>query len=498
MDLLAEFSDGVTKVNILTLIKACARVGLTTRVLQLNGNAPCTPGILHHTENRFTALLWPGPPAVVFNPLNGVTECVESLEPISDYDYFISITCAFPRKEIFLREPYNNFRMWKHQDDSQSKQHHVSYFEPPKYTDHVMHPERLKEIYRIGMNYPSDKEVNYRTLELHRGNRNFVSARDIEAYILVWCKNYNTVIEIEDKNKRIESHIVLLADLNMIHPFIDGNGRLVTTLCDYAEKDFGYKVNLRDIPKGLRYIVSWAYGIGSHTLWKQAIKTCIEGNASFVSCYNKSWYLTRPPAIDILGTQNCKVIRVRNFLPVDKGSKLLQMAGSKENLAVRSSVVGYDRDNKNRPFRSSKTIFDVKDMVSDISYELQNMIHSAAAVLGIYLPCDYSIEAQVTFTGQGGYFLTHSDNSGDEVSDRILTFVIYLSDETSFQGGDLEFFEGFDPHLKIGTLSTLRLQPVARSAVFFEPRLYHQVQPVIASTNDAKRITLNGWVRPKI
>jgi SM-20-related protein len=109
------------------------------------------------------------------------------------------------------------------------------------------------------------------------------------------------------------------------------------------------------------------------------------------------------------------------------------------------------------------------------------------------------VEAQITASNDGDFFLLHDDNGSEGVSARRLTFVYFFHGEPrQFEGGQLRIH---DAHLKEGeyvsdgTFETI--VPQQNRIVFFPCELQHEITAVTCPSQlfADSRFTLNGWLR---
>jgi hypothetical protein len=108
------------------------------------------------------------------------------------------------------------------------------------------------------------------------------------------------------------------------------------------------------------------------------------------------------------------------------------------------------------------------------------------------------VEAQITASNDGDFFLAHSDNGSDRVASRNLTFVYFFHREPrQFEGGELRLH---DARLEAGTYisagSYQTIVPQQNQIVFFPCRLLHEITAVSCASQRfaGSRFTLNGWL----
>ncbi len=109
------------------------------------------------------------------------------------------------------------------------------------------------------------------------------------------------------------------------------------------------------------------------------------------------------------------------------------------------------------------------------------------------------VEAQITASNDGDFFRFHSDNGGDPVASRNLTFVYFFQKEPKmFEGGELRIHDARldgDTYVSEGSYHTIA--PQQNQIVFFPCELLHEITPVKCPSQlfADSRFTLNGWLR---
>ena len=109
------------------------------------------------------------------------------------------------------------------------------------------------------------------------------------------------------------------------------------------------------------------------------------------------------------------------------------------------------------------------------------------------------VEAQVTASNDGDFFHFHSDNGGERVRPRRLTFVYFFHREPrNFEGGELRIHDARlqnDEYLSEGSYQTI--VPQQNQIVFFPCELLHEITPVVCPSKQFadSRFTMNGWLR---
>lgn len=119
-------------------------------------------------------------------------------------------------------------------------------------------------------------------------------------------------------------------------------------------------------------------------------------------------------------------------------------------------------------------------------------------------------EAEITATGDGGFFTAHTDNGHERIADRQLTFVYFFgASPRRFDGGELcierdwrssdrIYFHDASPGdggLPAGMVEVVTPEP--DRLVAFRGDRVHEVRPVVLGSGDfaSSRFTVTGWVR---
>jgi Rps23 Pro-64 3,4-dihydroxylase Tpa1-like proline 4-hydroxylase len=115
---------------------------------------------------------------------------------------------------------------------------------------------------------------------------------------------------------------------------------------------------------------------------------------------------------------------------------------------------------------------------------------------------DFSIadvEVQVTASNDGDFFRFHSDNGGDRVESRHLTFVYFFHQEPrQFDGGELRIHDArWEEGTYVSQGSYQTIVSRQNQIVFFRCELMHEITAVNCPSRQFadSRFTLNGWIR---
>lgn len=151
---------------------------------------------------------------------------------------------------------------------------------------------------------------------------------------------------------------------------------------------------------------------------------------------------------------------------------------------VPASVLG---DDPNHDFRRGAVAFEAPELFGRVKERISQDVNELFDLLncreGNYGKAPFW-EIQVTSSGHGDYFATHTDDSQPGTEARVLSFVAYIG--RGFTGGQLYF-----PGLRY------RFPAAEGSLIVFESSLAHEIEPVSVPSRDfgSSRLTVNGWIR---
>jgi SM-20-related protein len=160
--------------------------------------------------------------------------------------------------------------------------------------------------------------------------------------------------------------------------------------------------------------------------------------------------------------------------------------------AAEGGVVNYEH-------RRSRVLMDLarhQDLILD---RIKAVLPQVLDKLGIQEFPIAEIEAQITASNNGDFFLRHSDSGNERVASRRLTFVYFFHREPrQFEGGELRIhdarLEGGE-YVSQGSYQTI--VPQQNQIVFFPCELLHEITPVKCPSQlfADSRFTVNGWLR---
>jgi len=174
------------------------------------------------------------------------------------------------------------------------------------------------------------------------------------------------------------------------------------------------------------------------------------------------------------------VVHKENFLSLSQCQKLMRYLETGQ--PTESELAGnYDDNVLNKEVRDNKEVIINNEQLKNklkMVFELSNQ--------SIY---NYDIQemekVKILRYGNGGKYKWHTDTGAKETSTRKLTAVIQLSDETMYEGGDLEFGITDDSGKKNYTAPRKR-----GSIIIFPAFLSHRVTPI----TKGRRYSLITWM----
>jgi len=174
------------------------------------------------------------------------------------------------------------------------------------------------------------------------------------------------------------------------------------------------------------------------------------------------------------------VVHRENFLSVSQCQKLMRYLETGE--ATDSELAGNYKDNLvNKEVRNNKEVIINNEKLNNklkMVFELSNQ--------SIW---KYNIQelerVRILKYENGGKYKWHTDCGAKETSTRKLTAIVQLSDETKYEGGNLEF--GITDKSGKNNYTAPRTQG---SVIIFPSFLSHRVTPIISG----KRYSLITWM----
>lgn len=207
-----------------------------------------------------------------------------------------------------------------------------------------------------------------------------------------------------------------------------------------------------------------------------------------------------PPSPERLSWKEAVSVVVGDFLTAEEVGSLLEFTLSRAGEFQPTTVVNREQVGGvvDRSHRNSTAIYDLGEFRELLERRLAEEVPKHLERLGMESFQPGRIDAQITATGDGGFFRAHSDNGSDHLASRGLTFVYFFHPEPRrFEGGELRIY---DTYLGGGTRRpggrSVQVEPRQNTLVLFPPELVHEVVTVRSGSDDlgSSRLTLNGWL----
>ena len=153
----------------------------------------------------------------------------------------------------------------------------------------------------------------------------------------------------------------------------------------------------------------------------------------------------------------------------------------------------------NYSHRRSRVLMDLGEHQDLIVSRIKSVLPQVMEKLGMEQFTIADVEAQITASNDGDFFLLHDDNGSEGVSARHLTFVYFFHNEPrQFEGGELRIHDAHlneAEYVSDGTFETI--VPQQNRIVFFPCELQHEITAVKCPSQlfADSRFTLNGWLR---
>jgi hypothetical protein len=107
------------------------------------------------------------------------------------------------------------------------------------------------------------------------------------------------------------------------------------------------------------------------------------------------------------------------------------------------------------------------------------------------------VEMQITASNDGDFFHWHSDNAGETIASREITFVYFFHREPkTFRGGELRIYDSrWENGMYRPTQNYRTIMPQQNQVVLFASALAHEITPVECPSKAFadSRFTVNGW-----
>jgi Rps23 Pro-64 3,4-dihydroxylase Tpa1-like proline 4-hydroxylase len=191
------------------------------------------------------------------------------------------------------------------------------------------------------------------------------------------------------------------------------------------------------------------------------------------------------------------VIVIDHFLGGAAAEQLFQYAVTRESGFRPSKVAFRDEGMIDESRRVSKVNSDTHAAMPLIEPAIRRAVCEAIPKLGLVNVESYSLEPELTWCGNGGFFKTHVDTlyRDQPANQRVMTVVYYFYKEPkAFTGGQLRIYGlGSDANSR----GRQDIEPELDRAVLFPAWFPHEVLPVHCSSAAFAdgRFAISCWVR---
>ena len=191
------------------------------------------------------------------------------------------------------------------------------------------------------------------------------------------------------------------------------------------------------------------------------------------------------------------VVILDEFLVLEEWQALLRYALENERGFSSAEVINADgTSHRDEGYRRSRVIFELGSLAHLFQHRLMTFLPYVLFRLRLPPFAVSQLEIQLTATNHGEFFRVHSDNDGEEVQGRQVTFVYYFHREPrQFGGGELRVYDGGPQIELLASAGSQLVYPRQNQAVFFPSSHLHEILPVVCPSRQFadSRFTVNGW-----
>ena len=154
----------------------------------------------------------------------------------------------------------------------------------------------------------------------------------------------------------------------------------------------------------------------------------------------------------------------------------------KKNILKEASVLGFDRKGRDDPEVRKTSIHFIEDKDNEVNKLVWHFLREANKIQFNY-NLEYFQAIQFAEYKNGGFYDWHQDESGINPRNetRKLSLTLALSDPDTFDGGELQFYNGGRPMEDINEITAEQVTNDIKaqgSVVVFDSRDWHRVTPV--------------------
>ena len=158
------------------------------------------------------------------------------------------------------------------------------------------------------------------------------------------------------------------------------------------------------------------------------------------------------------------------------------VADCKQNILKKASILGVNKKGRDDPEIRKTSVDFITDKDNKINELAWHFLREANKIQFNY-ELTYFQPIQFAEYKDGGFYGWHQDASGidPENETRKLSLSLILSDPDTFQGGELQFYNGGRPMEDMGEITAEQVQQDIQaqgSVICFDSRDWHRVTPV--------------------
>ena len=158
----------------------------------------------------------------------------------------------------------------------------------------------------------------------------------------------------------------------------------------------------------------------------------------------------------------------------------------KQNILNKASIYGYDKKGRDDPEVRKTSIHFIKDKDNNINELAWHFLREANKIQFNY-DLTYFQAIQFGEYKDGGFYGWHQDASGIDPNNetRKLSLTLALSSPDTFEGGELQFYNGGRPMEDKDEITVEQVTNDIKSqgtVIVFDSRDFHRVTPVVKGT----------------
>ena len=154
----------------------------------------------------------------------------------------------------------------------------------------------------------------------------------------------------------------------------------------------------------------------------------------------------------------------------------------KHNILEKASVVDFNKNSRDDPKIRKTSVYFLMDKGNKINELAWNFLREANKIQFNY-DLEYFQAIQFAEYKNGGFYGWHQDSDGIDPENEVrkLSLTLVLSNPDTFEGGELQFYNGDRPRNDMGNITGEQVTNDLKSqgtVVVFDSRDWHRVTPV--------------------